>query len=100
MCEDIEIPITYQTTNENGFSVTRFKTLSNLFSNLQEVKVFQEKDEAILKYLVIDPEHSNIRNEIAHGLFDPQEYTPLIGLRIIGVILILSTYRVSRKEGN
>lgn len=100
MCEDIQVPIIYQVTNENGFSITRFKTLSHLFSSLQEAKVFKEKDEAILKYLVVDPEHSNIRNEIAHGLFDPQEYTPLIGLRIIGVILILSTYRVSIKERN
>jgi hypothetical protein len=94
ICDKLNIPTIVQKQSKNKFLVPRFKTLSNLFDNLTSINFWNERDEAILRFLFIEPEHANIRNEIAHGLTDLNEYSPELGLRIIGALVLISSYEV------
>ncbi|MDF1676223.1 MAG: hypothetical protein P1U44_10950 [Vicingaceae bacterium] len=89
-CERLGINRTIMKPSSNKFMVPKAKTLGHLFSNLVAKGVFDEKDIALFEYLFIRPEHTNIRNEVCHGLFDLYEYNPRTGLKVLGCIIRLS----------
>ena len=97
-CERQGINRTIMKLSNNKFMVPRAKTLSHLFNNLEQKGFFDEKDIAIFNYLFIMPEHTNIRNEVSHGLFDLYEYNANTGLMILGCIIRLSmlSFEVNR----
>lgn len=96
MCEKLEIPTVVLKPSNNKFQVPRAKTLTHLFQNLEEENFLNQEDIAILNYLFILPEHLNIRNEIAHGLYIIDEYSPFSALKILGGIICLSRYQFDK----
>ncbi len=93
MCKNMDIP-TFRYREQGGVILTDEKPLSNLIEDI-EGKI--ELDDTILiKYLINEKGGFNIRNRVAHGLVDANEYSPAIPLTLLAIILRLSQYTFNK----
>lgn len=76
--------------SSNGFLVSKYKTLGQIFRELEEGGLFDEMDMTMFRFLFVIPEQNNYRNDIAHGVFDLHQYNPRTGLVILGAIVRLA----------
>lgn len=95
MCKNMDIP-TFRHREEGGAILTDEKPLSVLLEDV-EGKI-DEDDTILIKYLVNEKGGFNIRNRIAHGLVDANEYTPAIPLTLLAIILRLSQYDFNKSK--
>lgn len=70
--------------------LTDEKTLGMLLQGLEGV--LEEDDTILITHLINEKGGLNIRNRISHGLVDAKEYSPILPLTLIGIILRLSQY--------
>lgn len=93
MCKNMDIP-TFRYMEQGGVILTDEKPLSKLLEDV-EGKI-EEDDTILIKYLANEKGGFNLRNRIAHGLVDANEYTPAIPLTLLAIILRLSQYTFNK----
>jgi len=90
ICKKMDIP-TFNYTEHKGHILTDEKTLGMLISNLDDV--LPANDMILIKYLLNEKAGLNLRNRIAHGLMDSDEYNPSVPLTLLMIILRLSQFK-------
>lgn len=98
--EEAELNSTIISKSSNGYSVAKYKLLGSMFQELDENGYFDEMDVVLFKYLFLIPEKVNYRNDIAHGVFDLNQYNPRNGLVILGALVRLAMIDFKKKEIN
>lgn len=91
MSKRIEIP-TFRYVEESGSTLTDEKPMSKLLEDLGNN--IERDDYVLIKYLLNEKGGENIRNKVAHGLLDADEYTIHIAVILLSIILRLSHYKI------
>ena len=89
MSKNMGVP-TFRYIEQGGVILTDEKPLSKLLEGVEGQ--IEEDDTILIKYLTNEKGGFNIRNGIAHGLVDANEYTPAIPITLLAIILRLSQY--------
>ncbi|MGQ3088981.1 DUF4209 domain-containing protein, partial [Flavobacterium sp.] len=101
MCEKIGIA-TFKTRLKGSNEVVMEKLLDDLLADLthsdNNPSGFSEDDRIFIKYVMSEKCGSNLRNEIAHGLMDYEEYTASDVIVTISIILKISKYVFMKKS--
>lgn len=97
LCKHLEIP-TFQYHEQRGVILTEEKLLGKLLENLEGK--LHDDDYTLIKLLLNEKGGQNIRNRVAHGLVDADEYSYGKPLALLGLILRLSQYRIDKPTTN
>jgi hypothetical protein len=92
MARRINLP-TFKYTVENEVFVSHEKNLREIIDILNGH--ISDDDINLIRFVLNEKGGSNIRNRVAHGLVDYQEYTPAIPLTMITLIIRLSQYAIN-----
>jgi hypothetical protein len=95
MCKTVGIP-TFRYDEQRGVILTDEKPLGKLLESLENILLVD--DVLIINHLINEKGGLNIRNHIAHGLMDADEYSATIPLTLLSIILRLSEYRLTNKQ--
>ena len=95
MCKRLSIP-TFRYIEINESLLTDEKPMSKLLEDL-ESKI-ERDDYILLRYLLNEKGGINIRNRVAHGLLDADEYSVHTAVTLLSLILRLSNYKFTDTE--
>ena len=95
MCKKVGIP-TFRYIANGGHLIAEEKTLGDLIRELESQ--LNPNDLILIKYVINEKGGMNIRNHIAHGLVDAEEYNPFAPLVLIAIIIRLSIYEVKNTQ--
>lgn len=98
MCEKINIP-TFKRVRDTDIVMER--NLDDILASLKNITDgdqiqqtnFREDDRVLIKYYLTEKAGINLRNEIAHGLLAPNEYSIFQSVILLTIILKLSNYK-------
>lgn len=94
-CEKIGIP-TFKTRQKGGDKLVMEKLIDDLLYDLkhsvENPTNFDEEDRLFIRYIMTEKSGLNLRNKVAHGLLDFNEYTFGNILLLFSVIMKLSKY--------
>lgn len=107
ICELINIP-TFKTRQKGSDKLVMEKLIDDLLVDLKNSTEnptnFDENDRIFIKYVMTEKSGLNLRNIVAHGLMDIEDYSFANVLLLFCIILKLSKYRftpiVTTEEGN
>ena len=107
ICELINIP-TFKTRQKGSDKLVMEKLIDDLLVDLKNSTEnptnFDENDRIFIKYVMTEKSGLNLRNIVAHGLMDIEDYSFANVLLVFCIILKLSKYRftpiVTTEEGN
>jgi hypothetical protein len=92
MCRRLGIP-TFKYWYEKNEMISEEKTMSGLLNELEMENFLTQDDILLIKYLFNEKGGFNIRNRIAHGLMDEDEYRLSTALFAFSVLIRLGFYR-------
>ncbi len=102
-CEKIGIP-TFNTKKGND-DLMMEKTLDVLLADIahkpeiNQITNFDEEDRVMIKFVLSEKAGLNLRNEVAHGLMDINEYNLGLVVILFSLILKLSKYKFIEMKG-
>jgi len=95
-CEKISIP-TFKTRQKGADKLVMEKLIDDLFADLKHSTEnptnFDEEDRQFIRYVLTEKSGLNLRNKVAHGLMDFDEYSFDNILLLFSVIMKLSKYK-------
>ena len=105
-CERVGIP-TFRTCQKGNDELMMEKTLDILLADIShepEGKPFQktnfdEEDRIMIKFVLSEKTGLNLRNEVAHGLMDINDYNFDLVVILFSLIMKLSKYRFIEING-
>lgn len=96
LCEKIGIT-TFKLRDKRGDKLVMEKLLDDILSDLKHTEEkptnFSEEDRIFIKYVLTEKAGLNLRNQIAHGLMDVNEYTWGNILLLFCIVMKLSKYK-------
>lgn len=99
-CEKIGIA-TFKTRQKSNDKLVMEKLLDDLLSDIKSSERnhtgFDEEDRILIKYVLSEKAGLNLRNQVAHGLMDVDEYSSLNIIVVICIILKISKYSFTKK---
>ncbi|OYX84651.1 MAG: hypothetical protein B7Y83_07450 [Flavobacteriales bacterium 32-34-25] len=100
-CEKIGIA-TFKTRQKGNDKLIMEKLLDDLLLDIKNSDVnhtgFDEEDRIYIKYVLCEKTGLNLRNQVAHGLMDINEYTFENLVVILSIILKISKYSFSKQK--
>jgi hypothetical protein len=103
ICEQIQIP-TFKIVSKPGEQPVKMeKLMDDLLNDLnpeQKETGFYIEDFYYLRYLMTLKIGQNLRNRVAHGLLDPDEYNFETAVSLFSLLLRLSRYRFQTDNNN
>jgi len=105
LCERLGIA-TFKPRMKGAEKLIMEKLIDDLLADLahmpegkpEQVTSFDEEDRIYIKYVMTEKVGMNLRNEVAHGLLDIDEYTFEYALAAFCIILRLSKYKLTEKD--
>jgi len=101
MCEKTGIA-SFRLRTKNGNEIVMEKNLDEILSSMahttEQITNFDEEDRIFLKYIFTEKMGYNLRNKVAHGLLDSEEYNPEQAILCIVSLLKLSKYQFSTER--
>ena len=98
-CEKIEIA-TFKTRQKGKDKLVMEKLLDDLLADIKSSDInhtgFDEEDRIFIKYVLSEKAGLNLRNKVAHGLMDINEYSFSNIILILSIILKISKYSFSK----
>jgi ribosomal small subunit protein bTHX len=95
-CETISIP-TFKTRQKGADKLVMEKLIDDLLNDLKHSTEnptnFDEEDRLFIKYILTEKSGLNLRNKVAHGLMDFNEYSFVNILLLFSIIMKLSKYK-------
>lgn len=95
-CEKISIP-TFKTRQKGADKLVMEKLIDDLFSDLKHSTEnptnFDEEDRLFIRYVLTEKSGLNLRNKVAHGLMDFDEYSFSNIILLFCIVMKLSKYR-------
>lgn len=95
-CEKISIP-TFKTRQKGADKLVMEKLIDDLFADLKHSTEnptnFDEEDRQFIRYVLTEKSGLNLRNKVAHGLMDFNEYSFDNILLLFSIIMKLSKYK-------
>jgi hypothetical protein len=93
-CEKLEIP-TFKLRDKRGDKLVMEKLLDDILDDFKPEKAngFDEEDRIFIKYVLTEKAGLNLRNQVAHGLLDINEYSFNSILLLFCIVMKLSKYR-------
>ena len=99
-CEKIGIA-TFKTRQKGKDKLVMEKLLDDLLADIKSSDInhtgFDEEDRIFVKYILSEKAGLNLRNKVAHGLMDINEYSFSNIILILSIILKISKYSFSKK---
>lgn len=99
-CEKIGIA-TFKTRQKGKDKLVMEKLLDDLLADIKNSDInhtgFDEEDRIFIKYVLSEKAGLNLRNQVAHGLMDINEYSFSNIILILSIILKISKYSFSKK---
>lgn len=99
ICEKLGIT-TFKLRNKGGDKLVMEKLLDDILVSLKHTEEnptnFDEEDRVFIKYVLTEKAGLNLRNEVAHGLMDINEYTFDNILLLFCIVMKLSKYQFSQ----
>lgn len=99
-CEKIGIA-TFKTRQKSNDKLIMEKLLDDLLADIKSSETnhtgFDEEDRIFIKYVLSEKAGLNLRNQVAHGLMDINEYSSLNIIVVISIILKISKYSFTKK---
>ena len=96
LCEKIGIP-TFKTRQKGSDKLVMEKLIDDLLVDLKDSTEnptnFDENDRIFIKYILTEKSGLNLRNKVAHGLMDIEEYSFANILLVFCIIIKLSKYK-------
>lgn len=97
-CEKIGIP-TFKTRQKGADKLVMEKLIDDLFADLKHSTEnptnFDEEDRQFIRYVLTEKSGLNLRNKVAHGLMDLNEYSFSNIILLFSIIMKLSKYTFS-----
>lgn len=94
-CEKIGIP-TFKTRQKGADKLVMEKLIDDLFADLKHSTEnptnFDEEDRLFIRYVLTEKSGLNLRNKVAHGLMDLNEYSFSNIILLFSIIMKLSKY--------
>jgi len=99
-CEKIGIA-TFKTRQKGKDKLVMEKLLDDLLADIKNSDInhtgFDEEDRIFIKYVLSEKAGLNLRNQVAHGLMDINEYSFSNIILVLSIILKISKYSFSKK---
>lgn len=99
ICEKLGIT-TFKLRNKGGDKLVMEKLLDDILVSLKHTEEnptnFDEEDRMFIKYVLTEKAGLNLRNEVAHGLMDINEYTFDNILLLFCIVMKLSKYQFTQ----
>ncbi|PJJ10777.1 uncharacterized protein DUF4209 [Flavobacterium sp. 1] len=99
-CEKIGIA-TFKTRQKGNDKLVMEKLLDDLLADVKSSDInhtgFDEEDRIFIKYVLSEKAGLNLRNQVAHGLMDINEYSLDNIIVILSIILKISKYSFTKK---
>lgn len=99
-CEKIDIA-TFKTRQKGNDKLVMEKLLDDLLADIKSSDInhtgFDEEDRIFIKYVLSEKAGLNLRNQVAHGLMDINEYSFPNIIVILSIILKISKYSFTKK---
>lgn len=103
ICEKIDIP-TFKTRQKGNGKLVMEKLLDDLLADIKNSDKnhtgFDEEDRIFIKYVLSEKAGLNLRNQVAHGLMDINEYSFPNIILLLSIILKISKYSFSKINNN
>jgi hypothetical protein len=94
-CEKIGVP-TFKTRQKGADKLVMEKLIDDLFADLKHSTEnptnFDEEDRQFIRYVLTEKPGLNLRNKVAHGLMDLNEYSFSNIILLFSIIMKLSKY--------
>jgi hypothetical protein len=103
-CEKIGIP-TFKASTKGSNELMMEKTLDVLLAEIahkpdsNQITNFDEEDRIMIKYVLSEKTGLNLRNKVAHGLMDINEYNLGLVVILFSLIMKLSKYKFIETKG-
>ncbi len=103
-CEKIGIP-TFKASTKGSDELMMEKTLDVLLAEIahkpdsNQITNFDEEDRIMIKFVLSEKAGLNLRNEVAHGLMDINEYNLGLVVILFSLIMKLSKYKFIETKG-
>jgi hypothetical protein len=93
-CEKLRIS-TFKLRDKRGYQLVMEKLLDDILDDLKPEKAtgFDEEDRIFIKYVLTEKAGLNLRNKVAHGLLDINEYSFNNILLLFCIVMKLSKYK-------
>jgi hypothetical protein len=104
ICEKIGIP-TFKASTKGGSELMMEKTLDVLLAEIahkpdsNQITNFDEEDRIMIKFVLSEKAGLNLRNKVAHGLMDFNEYNFDLVVILFSLIMKLSKYTFIETKG-
>jgi hypothetical protein len=99
-CEKIGIA-TFKTRQKGNDKLVMEKLLDDLLVDVKHSEInqtgFDEEDRVFIKYVLSEKAGLNLRNNVAHGLMDIEEYSFSNIILVLSIILKISKYTFTKK---
>lgn len=100
-CEKIEIA-TFKTRQKGNDELVMEKLLDDLLMDIKHSEInrtgFDEEDRLFIKYVLTEKAGLNLRNQVAHGLMDINDYDISKIIIILSIILKISKYSFRKNK--
>jgi len=87
---------TFKPRSKGNQKLVMERNIDELFSELNKNNILQEEDIVLMKYILTEKVGHNLRNRVAHGLMDYNEYHVEEIFIVLCLILKLANYKISQ----